>query len=116
MNAGFDWWLLIVGLVVGGGLVWFVLLDIRRDEDAVGAAERRVEAGWIADILTEEGRPVSAAVAERVLELHAAYLATTGPRAPEDRDGPGPGAMPHPGLARTPGSDENADPASGSSA
>jgi hypothetical protein len=30
MNAEFNVWLLIVGLVVGAGLVWLVIMDSRR--------------------------------------------------------------------------------------
>jgi hypothetical protein len=42
VNAEFNWWLLIVGLVVGAGLVWFVLMDARRrDEDVDERAPRR---------------------------------------------------------------------------
>ena len=43
VNAEFNWWLLIVGLVVGAGLVWLVVLDSRRreaDVDADGTAAR----------------------------------------------------------------------------
>lgn len=82
MNAEFNWWLLIVGLVVGAGLIWLVLLDSRRREDEVDAAERAVEAGWISTILAEERVTVSPAVIERVLMLHADYLATTLPAEP----------------------------------
>ena len=39
MNAEFNWWLLIVGLVVGAGLVWLVVLDSRRRETDIDAAE-----------------------------------------------------------------------------
>src|SRR5437667_12498274 len=48
MNTEFNWWLLTVGIVVGAGLVWLVLADVRRREDEVGKAERRFEAAWIA--------------------------------------------------------------------
>ena len=79
MNAEFNWWLLIVGLVVGAGLVWLVLLDSRRREDEVGATERPVEAAWLSAALADEGTSLSPASAERVLELHGEYLATTVP-------------------------------------
>ena len=39
VNAEFNWWLLIVGLVIGAGLVWLVLADSRRRE--VDILERR---------------------------------------------------------------------------
>lgn len=33
MNAEFQWWLLILGIVIGGGLVYLVMADLRSDED-----------------------------------------------------------------------------------
>lgn len=90
MNAEFNWWLLIVGLAVGAGLIWLVLLDARRHDDEIDAAERAVEAGWISSILAQEGSPLSPASVERVLALHAEYLATTLPAEPrwDGPDGP----------------------------
>ena len=32
MNAEFQWWLLILGMVIGGALVYLVLADMRGDE------------------------------------------------------------------------------------
>lgn len=74
MNAEFNWWLLIVGLVAGAGLVWFVLMDSRRREADVDAEERHREAAWLAAVLAREGRVVSPEAAERLLELHREYL------------------------------------------
>jgi hypothetical protein len=34
MNAEFQWWLLILGMVIGGALVYLVLADTRSDEVA----------------------------------------------------------------------------------
>ncbi|MEA2538357.1 MAG: hypothetical protein QOF11_2591 [Chloroflexota bacterium] len=34
MNAEFQWWLLIVGIVIGGALVYLVLADLQGDRDA----------------------------------------------------------------------------------
>jgi len=31
MNAEFQWWLLILGMVIGGALVYLVLADLRGD-------------------------------------------------------------------------------------
>ena len=84
MNAEFNWWLLIVGLVIGAGLVWFVLLDPRRREDEVTEAERPIEAAWLSATLADEGIVVSPAITERLLSLHAAYLATSEPPDPGD--------------------------------
>lgn len=87
MNAEFNWWLLIVGLVVGAGLVWFVLLDARRREGDIDDDERRREAAWLARSMAEDGYTVSAEVAERLLVLHQAYL-TAPPPDPVDTDAP----------------------------
>lgn len=82
MNAEFNWWLLIVGLVVGAGLVWAVLLDGRRREVDVDEAERPREAAWLSQILGEEGHDVSPETAERLLILHRAYLEAPPPDDP----------------------------------
>ena len=46
--AEFQWWLLLVGLVAGGGLVAVVFLDGARREQDVDEAELPAEAQWIA--------------------------------------------------------------------
>ena len=74
MNVEFNWWLLIVGLVVGAGLVWFVVADQRRREVDIDAEERAREAQWLSASLADEGHDLSPEMAERVLDLHRAYL------------------------------------------
>ncbi|MEO5885770.1 MAG: hypothetical protein ABIQ58_09680 [Candidatus Limnocylindrales bacterium] len=74
MNAEFNWWLLIVGLVVGAGLVWFVVLESRRREVDVDAEERPREAAWLSAVLADEGYDVAPEAAGRLLELHRRYL------------------------------------------
>lgn len=93
MNTEFDVWLLIVGLVVGAGLVWLVMLDSRRRETEVDAVERPREALWLSAILADDGYDVSPEAAGRLLVLHRVYLdapppdgAMTGP-AIEDEAG-----------------------------
>jgi hypothetical protein len=78
MNAEFNWWLLIVGLVVGAGLVWLVIADWSRREEDVAEDERSAEAAWISDTLTERGEPVTPESAEDVLAMHRDYLRQTG--------------------------------------
>jgi hypothetical protein len=34
VNAEFQWWLLILGIVIGGALVYLVMADLRTDENA----------------------------------------------------------------------------------
>ena len=98
MNAEFDVWLLIVGLVVGAGLVWLVMLDSRRRETEVDAVERPREAAWLSAVLADEGYDVSPETADRLLVLHRAYL-----------DAPPPdGAMPDFALTE-PAADEPID-------
>jgi hypothetical protein len=79
VNAEFNWWLLIVGLVVGAGLVWLVMADSRRREVDVNEAERDGEAQWIAEAMIEAGRQIDDADVLDVLRLHAAYLAASPP-------------------------------------
>ena len=83
VNAEFNWWLLIVGLVVGAGLAWFVLMDTRRREVDVDERERPREALWLSRMLGDEGQSVSPEAAERLLVLHRAYLEAPPPDDPE---------------------------------
>jgi hypothetical protein len=82
VNAEFNWWLLIVGLVVGAGLVWFVLMDARRREVDIDEQERPREALWLSRMLADEGHEVSPDVAERLLSLHRSYLEAPPPDDP----------------------------------
>ena len=79
MIAEFNVWLLIVGLVVGAGLVWVVMMDGRRRESEVDAVELPREAAWLSAILFEDGFDVSPEAAEQLLLLHRAYLAAPPP-------------------------------------
>jgi hypothetical protein len=84
VNAEFNWWLLIVGLVVGAGLVWFVVADSRRRDVDIDAVERPREALWLSGVLHREGLEVSPDAAERLLELHRIYLDAPPPDEPGD--------------------------------
>ena len=79
MNAEFNVWLLIVGLVVGAGLIWVVMMDGRRQEAEMDAAELPREAAWLSAVMTEDGYDVSPEAAEELLLLHRAYLAAPPP-------------------------------------
>jgi hypothetical protein len=97
MNAEFNWWLLIVGLVIGASLTWLVMADLTRRDEDVDAAEQAGEARWIETILTDAGRPIGADRVADVLRLHRDYLATPPPDDPvvladDDDDGPLPSA------------------------
>jgi hypothetical protein len=82
VNAEFNWWLLIVGLVLGAALTWLVMAESKRREDDVTERDRRGEALWIASILTESGRPTDVDRVEEILRLHRDYLAAPPPDEP----------------------------------
>ena len=89
MNAEFNWWLLIVGLVLGAALTWLVMSEsVRRDID-IAESEQRSEALWIATVASTAGRPIAAEQVEEILRLHREYLAAPPPDDPvvEPRDG-----------------------------
>ena len=56
--AEFQWWLLLVGLVAGGGLVAVVSMEGRRREQDISELEQRAEATWIADQLAAGRSPL----------------------------------------------------------
>jgi hypothetical protein len=85
VNSEFNWWLLILGLVIGAGIVWLVLADSRRREIDVAEAEREGEARWIGDAMRDAGRRISDDDALDVLRLHDAYL---GAPPPDELDEP----------------------------
>jgi hypothetical protein len=87
VNAEFNVWLLIVGLVLGAGLVWLVIMDSRRRESDVDEVERPREAAWLSAVLAEDGFDVPPEAAERLLILHRAYLEAPPPDSVEgERD------------------------------
>jgi hypothetical protein len=77
--AEFQWWLLIVGVVAGAGLVAVVFMDGARREVDIAEEERRAEATWISSWLSAEGRPIDHDDAEAVLRAHREYLALPPP-------------------------------------
>ena len=72
--AEFQWWLLLVGLVAGGGLVAVVSMDGKRREVDIEALERRAEANWIAERLSGSEQWVDGPTIDAVLRLHREYL------------------------------------------
>jgi hypothetical protein len=77
--AEFQWWLLIVGLVAGGGLVAIVFMESTRHDWDVAEDERRTEATWISQWLATEGRSIDGEDAAAVLRAHREYLALPPP-------------------------------------
>ena len=79
MTSEFNWWLLLLGLVVGGGLTWLVLAETRRREQDLEEADLADESVWLEERLAEEGRALSPDTIERVIRLHREYLAVVPP-------------------------------------
>jgi hypothetical protein len=79
VNAEFNWWLLIVGLVVGAGLTWLVLADSSRREVDIEDRELEGESRWIADALADLHQPLDDERVLDVLRLHRAYRAAAPP-------------------------------------
>lgn len=72
--AEFQWWLLIVGVVAGAGLVAVVFMDGARREVDIAEDERGAEATWISSSLPAEGRAVDRDDIEAILRVHGEYL------------------------------------------
>jgi hypothetical protein len=72
MSTDFNWWLLVLGAVIGGGLTWLVLADANRHEAEVTEEELTAEAGWIARTLNVAA--LDGEAVERVLRSHQRYL------------------------------------------
>jgi hypothetical protein len=120
MTAEFNWWLLLLGLVVGGGLTWLVLADTRRREQDLEDDELAEEAAWLEARMAEEGQPLPAETLERVVRLHRAYLAIEPPDdAPDEEwrpEEPATPARPDPSpRPATPPEDERGNPSTESS-
>lgn len=79
--SGFQWWLLIVGLVVGGAVVAVLTMNAARGDADLAADEREAEATFIAAHLADRGVGIDRATVARVLEAHREYLALPAPDA-----------------------------------
>ena len=75
MNAEFQWWLLLVGLVIGALLVFLVMVDFTRSADEQGEAELGREAEWIAGVLRPTDGPLDPGLIQEILRLNREWLA-----------------------------------------
>jgi hypothetical protein len=75
MNDGFSWWLVLLGIAVGIGLVWLVTVRLPRSESDVSDDEIAEEAGWISQTVESAGGIAPRDLVHEVLDLHRQYLA-----------------------------------------
>jgi hypothetical protein len=88
MNDGFAWWLVVLGIAIGVGLVWLFLVKLPRTESDVDDSELVAEAGWISHSIETYGGVAPLPLVEEILELHRQYL-TRGVPAPDHVSGEG---------------------------
>jgi hypothetical protein len=74
MTDPFAWWLLILGIGIGIGLLWLVIGRIPREQDDVSPEERAAEAAWISGVIGRYGGVAPEPLVEEILELHDQYL------------------------------------------
>lgn len=74
MTEQYIGWALVVGLVIGGALVWFAIGRLPRSGEEVPVDERSAEAGWISRAINTRGGMAPTDLVEEVLELHVEYL------------------------------------------
>ncbi len=74
MTEQYIGWALVVGLAIGGALVWFAIGRLPRSGEEIPAEERTAEAAWISDKVNARGGLAPADLVEEILELHAEYL------------------------------------------
>ena len=112
MNDEYAWWFLVVGLAVGGALVWLVRGQMARQEDDVAEEERAPEAEWISRTVERAGGIAPADLVAQVLSLHRSYLREADPFEPDpfepDPFGPDPFG-PDPFAPADAGQDAGAD-------
>ncbi len=74
MNDGFSWWLVVLGIAVGIGLVWLFTVRLPVSESDIDEEETVEEAGWISETIESLGGVAPAPLVQEVLELHKRYL------------------------------------------
>jgi hypothetical protein len=74
MTEQYIGWALVLGLAIGGALVWFAVGRLPRSGEEVPAEERRAEADWISRTISKRGGMAPVDLIEEVLDLHVDYL------------------------------------------
>ena len=74
MTEQYIGWALVVGLAIGGALVWFAIGRLPRTGEDITADERMAEAAWISRTIEDRGGAAPQDLVDEVLELHGEYL------------------------------------------
>jgi hypothetical protein len=74
MTEQYIGWALVVGLAIGGALVWFAIGRLPRSSEEIPEEELKEEAAWISDTINGRGGLAPEDLVEEVLELHVQYL------------------------------------------
>ncbi len=74
MTEQYIGWALVLGLVVGGALVWFAVGRLPRSGEEMSLDERQSEAVWISDTISTRSGKAPTDLVEEVLDLHIRYL------------------------------------------
>ena len=74
MTAQYIGWALVLGLAIGGALVWFAVGRLPRSGDEVPESERHSEAEWISRTINRRGGMAPNDLVEEILTLHSDYL------------------------------------------
>jgi len=110
MNDEFQWWLLLVGLVIGALLVFLVMVDFARTADEQAESEVAREAGWIAGVLEPTDGHVDPALIGEILRLNREWLSGAAPSEivpppvaspPDDEEPPATGSGAWPAQVRS---------------
>ena len=74
MTEQYIGWALVLGLAIGGALVWFAIGKLPRSGEEIPVEERALEAAWISETINERGGVAPPDLVEEVLDLHTEYL------------------------------------------
>jgi hypothetical protein len=74
MTEQYIGWALVLGLAIGGALVWFAVGRLPRSGEELSRDERSSEAAWISQTITDRGGKAPTDLVEEVLDLHVSYL------------------------------------------
>lgn len=74
MTGQYIGWALVVGLAIGGALVWFAVGRLPRSGEEIPDSERHSEAEWISRTINKRGGMAPSDLVEEILNLHTDYL------------------------------------------